>query len=212
MFNGNLLTFNDPLNFAEFPLNGSRLNRGNKPEYDLDIAGSAIFTYAPGNPRGFVAGGKYAANANFKGSSAFKSKLTSLGNFTIEFYFYANATPGLGAVICRWDGPSQVWIINASVSANPYAIEFRRFEGGFTGLGTAAIFNVGQWYHIACTLNVSTGKIWVNGIQKATGTIDTHTPGAITQFYIGGETAILNGYHSDFKISDTVKTIFPSAA
>lgn len=212
MFNQALLAPRDPGLIFEFPFVGNRSNRG-RSDYNLDINNTIPFNTIPNMPYGNRAAGQFASANYFVFPALARTVLTNMTDFTVEFFYYQLTAP-LFDVLFRWQGAVQAWEISMGTNASdPATIQLRRFEGGWGGVATPAEIRTGRWYHIACTFTGSTGKIYIDGVQRVTGNIDTYTPGAITLAIIGSDTnAFVHGYINDFKIFNYVKTKFPSAA
>lgn len=154
----------------------------------------------------------FGVGENVVGSSAFRTAFEATAtNCTIEFFLYLTAAPTLD-VVTRWDdGPvSYAWEISfSSDGADPATLVFRRFSGSWVALTSSQTLAVGQCYNIAVTVNGTTGKIYTDNIQTATGTLNTPVVG-ITRFLIGGEAADLSGQISGYRVSNVVKTQFPT--
>lgn len=123
------------------------------------------------------------------------------GSLTYEAFVQFNAT-GAQRLFSRDDGGA----------GNGLSLHY---DGAGQILGYIATANVAgswtpvvnKWYHIALVRNSSTVKVYVDGVEKATGTIATAMAYATT-LYIGqmfNSTQLLTGYMREIRVSNVAR-------
>ena len=123
------------------------------------------------------------------------------GSFTYEAFVQFKVTTAQ-RIFSRDDG----------ASGNGLSLHY---DGAGQILGYVATSNVAgswtpvinKWYHIALVRNSSTVKVYVDGVEKATGTISTAMSYS-TALYIGqmfNSTQLLNGYLREVRVSDVAR-------
>jgi hypothetical protein len=130
--------------------------------------------------------------------------------FTVEGWFYFNS---LSTVSGLW--------FAGTISSDSNRIQCAaQTTGGinFFSVGTGAdiltcntssgVVTTGQWYHIACVFTGGVGKVYVDGVEKASATATTTLPSPTT-FYVGTARAAsaqnyLNGFIDDLRITKGV--------
>ena len=127
---------------------------------------------------------------------------TSLSaNFTIEFWFFppSNAYSYFFGIDDTQNPNSLACIYNAT------APSFEVFNDAGTPLGGGSLV-LNSWNHVALVRNSSTVTLYVNGVQKATGSIPNSISGSLqigrwldSGSYSNGVT----GYLSNFRVSNT---------
>ena len=118
------------------------------------------------------------------------------GDFTIEFWISSNKTTGMFFVDIR----------GGSAIGNPHittgGASENKLRWGATSLVGATTIIDGRWHHCAVTRESGTIKLWVDGVQDASGS-DTGSFGAYP-VYIGvnsyGSGAEFAGYMSNLRI------------
>ena len=125
------------------------------------------------------------------------------GDFTVEAWIYftnANNTP-----FYFFDNR------NASQTATWafYRTSVNTIEwfNGSTSINSTATIAPNQWHHVAYTRLITTGRIFLNGTQIATGTDSTNYSVVSTIGYIGARysaSEFLNGYIDDLRITKGV--------
>ena len=172
--------------------------------------------YSPGNGSGIVAA---ATTTQIQGSVYFDGNedyLTSTStdykvenkNFTIEAWIYVK------------DASKMMQIFNTSVgSASNIGLTYSKTSAGDLNLLVEAdngtdLLNIstradlvlnGRWYHVAASLQNTTGKIFVNGVVEASGTLSGTRTGNGTVVHIGahktaaGQDRYFKGYISNLR-------------
>jgi hypothetical protein len=132
------------------------------------------------------------------------------GDFTVEFWFYLNAT-----------GSYQQMVAATLTSTNGFGGWFTRIEnnnkisGWFTSSNSSHSVNIvgstsvttGTWYHYAFVRSGNTFTIYLNGTSEATTTNSATQYSFADQFQVGtliqsgSNTNYLNGYIDDLRIS-----------
>jgi len=143
-----------------------------------------------------------------------KDPLTDLGvggeNFTIEQWVYFNSvsgtqmfSPSKGGGTAGWNSSSGHQYLLGFLSSGTYYIQV------WNGSGIASInftnpFATGRWYHHAVTYDGVTTRVFIDGIQRASGSISYVAISNPTRFVIGDSPAYdgpFNGYLQDVRIT-----------
>jgi hypothetical protein len=121
------------------------------------------------------------------------------GNFTVEFWVYANsssATHGLVAASLTGSGYWASLIFSGLI--------YWQSQNGTTNLLSASYsgyYNI--WTHVAFVRNSGTTKLYLNGIEQASASDSTNYNGSSGNYDIGRDqdnTALLTGYLSNVRI------------
>jgi hypothetical protein len=186
--------------------------------------GSTTFTDSSPNEMTVTAAGSAAistAQSKFGGSSVYFSSSAQdyatvassevfnfgTGDFTIEGWFFIENFAEYMRVFARgdWESPS---------APSQIALELNSGSNGILWLGPtneqAAVSNLGissnTWHHIALTRSRGTARLFVDGVQRFSGTKNADVVNS-DSFYIGtlgglaGQSNVgLNGYVDDFRV------------
>lgn len=159
-----------------------------------------------------MAGPFGSVNTNYYSTdSDLWSAFEVLAGYSIEFYVYFSAAPNIDTLFRINGTPTATEASVSSISADPATVQFRQFNGGWSGVNTGAILSVGVCYQIAVTHNGTVGKIYVDGVEKGSATFGAAITD-VTSFNIGTDlgTGFDNGYLTNFRISSVVRTVFPT--
>ena len=128
-------------------------------------------------------------------------------NFTVEMWIYLTASPTTQIILdARTSGTTNTWAFgwgegNAATSQFCWT--------GYTGSTTSVYdtsttrFSTNQWYHIAYSRSGTTGYLYVNGVQVATGTDSTNYNVTSPTVHIGSQYSpnyYFPGYISNLRI------------
>jgi hypothetical protein len=120
------------------------------------------------------------------------------GDFTIECWVYMNAyTTGNQTRVFYSSNNGQNFDIGGT-SSSPGKLSY--YNGG--GVNSAAgVVPLNAWTHIACVRSGTTVTVYSNGVNVASGTLSTTSPGAVS-VNIGGDSggSQLNGYISNYRV------------
>lgn len=118
------------------------------------------------------------------------------GNFTIEGWFYKNATGTFGGLFGNYTAnASSNWTVQLG-SSNQLTWYYDS-----AGVSIASTFVVGQWNHVACVRNGSTLTMYLNGVSVGTATFSTAYGSSSKPFLIGtANSDCINGYVSDVRV------------
>ncbi len=154
--------------------------------------------------------GVFSLTNKYTGSASTLSAFAAVSSYTLEFYLYLTAAPSLD-VPFRWGATTVTEVSFSSVGANPATLQFRRFNGGWSGINTGAVLSTGVCYDIAVTHSGTVGKMYVDNVEKSSATFGA-VEATITSFTIGTDsgTSFANGYVSGVRISNIVRTNFPT--
>ena len=137
-------------------------------------------------------------------------------NFTIECWAYISSfTPSSGPVFAsNWGNPPSygAWAFGAGNNGGvTLSVNLRNSSAAdFQISAPASTVTTSQWYHYAVTRTGSTFYIFVNGVQKATGTYSTALDNNSTPILLGRQAynydnyGSFNGYIDDFRITNGV--------
>jgi len=121
-------------------------------------------------------------------------------NFTIEFWFYANALTGGLVNINSASGPNSSTGLSIFLDTGGILSYFVNGNGGGVAGSTIVI---GTWYHVALVRSSSTNTLYLNGISSAT---NSATPAyglasiGIGRVYNDNTGSVFNGYISNVRI------------
>ena len=145
---------------------------------------------------------------------AVKDPLTDLGiggeNFTVEQWVYFNSVSGTqmfsagkGGGTAGWNSSSGHQYLLGFLSSGSYYIQVWN-GSGIASISFTSPFVTGQWYHHAITYDGTTTRVFINGIQYASGSISYVGISSPSRFVIGDSPAYdgpFNGYIDDFRIT-----------
>jgi hypothetical protein len=151
------------------------------------------------------------ASASFDGTGQFLSPssstgmLFSNGDFTVEFWFYANSlsASAYSAIMGFHNGGTTDW----GVFARSNGVWIYGGGAGLIGGGTVA---TGVWNHFAATRNGTTVRTYLNGTQvgSATNVTGDYTNNAGNTFRVGDDHTSVNpsfsGLLDDIRITKAV--------
>jgi len=168
-----------------------------------------VVAFSPFNPTASWSAATYGGSAYFDGTGDYlQLPITALsGQFTIEFWFYRAVT-----------GNNYTFTIGDSLNATGIQIyigtngTILNYYTGQAARITATPPDIGSWSHIAATRDSSNVvRLYVNGTQVGgtythAATLDT-TLRVGSEYYSGAVSGSTNGYISNFRISNIVRTI-----
>jgi hypothetical protein len=170
--------------------------------------------FQPFSPAAAYTPAAYGGSGDFDGSSylsvADNAAFTFNADFTIECWFFCPRTPTANETICsKWAAGSQEYIFEYGVRSGSNARQIRFYWSPFSDAGPFLTsvndaFNVNQWNHVAVSRSGSSCKMFVNGIEVASGTnssagVDRGSDLAICR-YSGSAADYLTGYVSNFRM------------
>ena len=173
-----------------------------------------VQAFQPFSPAAAYTPAAYAGSGYFDGGSylsvADNAAFTFNADFTIECWFFCPRTPTANETICsKWAAGSQEYIFEYGVRSGSNARQIRFFWSPFSDAGPFLTsvndaFNVNQWNHVAVSRSGSSCKMFVNGIEVASGTnssagVDRGSDLAICR-YSGSAADYLTGYVSNFRM------------
>jgi hypothetical protein len=188
-----------------------QMNGANGSTTFTDSSPNALTVTAAGNAQISTTQSKYNGSAGyFDGNgylnpSSSTGMLFATGDFTVEFWFYANSlsATAYSALMGFHNGGTEDW--GAFARSNGIWI-----YGGGVGLVGGGTVATGTWHHFAASRNGSTVTTFLNGTQVgiATNVTGNYTNNAGNIFRIGDDyTAInpsFNGYIDELKITKGV--------
>jgi hypothetical protein len=159
--------------------------------------------------------GPYTTSNKYTAPSGFNTALAAVTGVTYETYIYlTTAATGAGAVgiIFRGNGTPAAWELYISAASFPMAANWRRYNGSWDGVATGSILNQNTCYHIACTTDGTTMKIYVDNVEKGSKNVAVSLASAVSSWVIGTDTSSVfaSGYLSGFRVSSVVRTSFPT--
>ena len=130
--------------------------------------------------------------------------LDQVGDYTYECWYYrAGAGAGGLDILCLKNITNMLYLY-VDQSSQKFGINQHNVGGFLTGTTVTA---VNTWYHVAMCRSGSTVRLFVNGIQEASGTYSTNVTGTATTT-IGGFTSSgysMNGYLDDLRITKAAR-------
>ena len=127
-------------------------------------------------------------------------------DFTIEFWFKAaNVDSGTNNHIFRSQNSNLLVARNGQSSPGDGSLA----TGGsvFDGIGIGKAYTAGVWYHVALTRQGTTGRIFQNGVLKASNTTSGESFGTVGNLYIGNFTSPQAQYSARSKIQSLRMTV-----
>ena len=133
------------------------------------------------NPFGETVTSSVAYNAASHGGSGYfdgtgdyltvPSHLTGSGDFTVEFWAYFNSFSNEVNVVGLYSGNYTTGVHLSRSAANPQnGLSLWVCNASITAANTITLLN--RWYHIAATRKSGTARLFVDGVQVATGTLN----------------------------------------
>ena len=189
--------------------------------------GSTTFTDSGASTHTITAGGgiKHVANkvgtgmAAFDGTTDYLTSPTSPSwdfggeDFTIEFWTYVNALPGVFAMFAERDSNAtnkRSWNIGLYPAGTIDASwNTDGTNTGWVSITTTGTVSAGAWTHIAWVKNGSTSKVYINGTADATTSTNSgavyNSDRGISIGAYASNTYSLDGYIDDLRISQTAR-------
>jgi hypothetical protein len=127
-------------------------------------------------------------------------------DFTIEFWFKASSVDtGTNNHMFRSQNSNLLLTRNGASSPGDGSM----VTGGsvFDGIGIGKAYTPGVWYHVALTRQGTTGRIFQNGILKASNTTSGESFGTLGNLYIGNFTSPQGQYSARSKIQSLRMTV-----
>ena len=127
-------------------------------------------------------------------------------DFTIEFWFKAaNVDSGQNNHMFRSQNSTLLVARNGSSSPSDGSMT----AGGsvFDGIGIGTAYTPGVWYNVAVTRQGTTGRIFLNGILKASNTTSGESFGTVGNLFIGNFTTPRSFYSARSKIQSLRMTV-----
>ena len=172
--------------------------------------------YSPGNGSGIVAA---ATTSQIQGSVLFDGTgdyMTSTStdykvenkNFTIEAWIYVKEASKMGQIFNTSVGSaSNIGLTYSYTNAGDINLLVEADNGtDLLNISTRAdLVLAGRWYHVAASLSGTAGKIFVNGVVEASGTLSGTRTGNGTVVHIGAhktsaaQDRYFNGYISNLR-------------
>jgi hypothetical protein len=121
------------------------------------------------------------------------------GNFTVEFWVYANGSNNTHGLVAASLTGSGYW---ASLLFS--GLIYWQSQNGTTNLFSASFSGYyDKWTHVAFVRNSGTTRLYLNGVEQVSASDSTNYNGSSGNYDIGRDqdnTAFLNGYISDLRI------------
>lgn len=139
------------------------------------------------------------------------------GDFTVETWIRVASLAADGEIFCISNptfDTSQFNLVFEVKTSGAIRFSVQDGSGGVQlDITTAsALISTGTWYHIACTMNGTTGKVWIDGVEKQSGTVSgTRVNGKsncrfgyLSPDFGGTVTRYFNGHIDDFRLTKGV--------
>jgi len=188
--------------------------------------GSPVFPDQSATPKTVSAVGNAAVDTDiskwgggaafFDGSGDYLSVSTSalalagIGTWTVECWIRLQALPGVAAgIFFNGSTSSDLQRIQLQIGATGAVSAYLQAAAG-TGvtIATTTTLSPGTWYHVAVVKSATSVKIFIDGVESASGTYSTAIT-SISSFYVGltrsgGTMLSLNGHIDDFRVTTGV--------
>jgi hypothetical protein len=134
-------------------------------------------------------------------------------NFTVEFWWYASSYPATNK---RWvdfgyQGGTRPLLFTGNSNTRQLVWYVGTGGGSVTQVcatGTTDLPAAGSWCHVAVVRNSGTTKIYINGVEKATGT-DNNNYTFSGELWMGASPSLIqagfNGYIDEVRISNSAR-------
>lgn len=167
----------------------------------------------------------FDGNASYFSTPVSQDWNLGTGDFTIEFWYYANSFPDGGPMLGTWNSSQgqNSWLIGNPSSGQPGSppVSAMRFVASANGVydastvdiygtGPGSLMAVNTWYHIAIVRGGGSFKFFIDGKLLTTTSIGSQSSNAATNIYYNnfplkvggiGTTSDANGYMDDFRIT-----------
>jgi len=107
------------------------------------------------------------------------------GDFTVTAWIYLKSYQYWSRIIDFGNGPESDNVILAMHEATSQISELTLIDSSYSQIKSLSIINLNEWYFISYVLSGTTGYIYVNGSQVATGTLNLPKNISRTRNYIG---------------------------
>ena len=134
----------------------------------------------------------HGGSAFFDGSGDYLTSVNSeyalgSGDFTIEMWVYPTNVSGTQCIMGCGPSAANSW----QIFAGAVTARFNVSSGPI--VDSAVVLGINQWHHIEVTRSGTTGRIFINGVQKGTATLGTNF--TVNDIVIGRPYAALNQEH-----------------
>lgn len=171
-----------------------------------------LFAFSPFNPTVEYSAATHGGSMVFDGTGDYlqlaqSSQWQFTGNFTIEFWMYANAISGEPALVSIGTTDPNSSLVRLSSDKLQFWI-----NGSTSGIITCSTtIQIGQWYHVAWVRSGSSAtnvKIYLNGVQDGvTSSAKTATlvaaPLLVARYGSTQDSGSFNGYISNLRVNNT---------
>lgn len=135
------------------------------------------------------------------------STLTFTGDYTVECWFRLNGSPTFNSNNVFWNASDHLFYL-ACYNTNFYELDL--FTGGQNRVTTYSGGNLSlsanTWYHVAFVRNGTTTKIYLDGVEKGSGTWNYSIgSGGIYEICGSPTYGYTNWYVDEFRISDNAR-------
>lgn len=137
----------------------------------------------------------FDATASSVVSVPYAAEMNPNGAFTVEAWLNPGATLAAGGLTCaissgQFGDPRSGWLIYQSDTG--WALRFYNRNGLNTSLNITAVSpdsappEVGAWYHVVAVYDGAIAKVYLNGVERVSGTPTGYVPSAGGKLFIGG--------------------------
>lgn len=137
----------------------------------------------------------FDATASSVVSVPYASEMNPNGAFTVEAWLSPGAGLAAGGLTCalssgQFGSPRSGWLIYQSDTG--WVLRFYNQNALNTSLNITAVApnntppEVGAWYHIVAVYDGTTAKVYLNGVERVSGTPTGYVPSAGGKLFIGG--------------------------
>ena len=176
--------------------------------FALTVTGSpSVQAFSPFNPTSAWSASSNGGSGYFDGSGDYLAVANNTafafgtGDFTVEFWVWANSSSSNhGLIASDKDNATGTFWACPIISGTLY---WQSVNGATNLLSTSYANYYNQWTHVAIVRNGGTGKLYLNGVEKASAAYSTNYTSTVGNIDVGRDLdngVYLTGYLADVRV------------